>query len=264
MDIIAAHQQGLIEQLEEEVIALAGRARDHGQRAVVLHHLYNHSRGGHEWALAEARRAVRTSAGLTSLRRKLRRWAWRAASRDQAIAAFDLLSDALGEAAQVRTASAYRAYRSSATKALRTEAERCLPPILLASLDQCHAARRAGEALSVEVRIMLAEGSGLMADAAMDRAALDAAWAAIDASRLRRPARAVLGDPALARAAARDERQGWARVERQLRNDPALPPTFRANPAQHFYALQLMLQERRKQRWREACDREPDAFELAA
>jgi hypothetical protein len=47
-------------------------------------------------------------------------------------------------------------------------------------------------------------------------------------------------------------------------NDPALPVSFRANPAQHFYALQHMLRERRRQRMREACDREPDAFELAA
>jgi len=44
----------------------------------------------------------------------------------------------------------------------------------------------------------------------------------------------------------------------------ALPASFRANPAQHFYALQQMLCERRRQQWREACDLEPDAFELAA
>ena len=31
-----------------------------------------------------------------------------------------------------------------------------------------------------------------------------------------------------------------------------------------FYALQQMLRERQRQQWREACDREPDAFELAA
>ena len=42
MDIIAAHRQGLIEQLDDEVAALAGRGRDHAQRAVVLHHLYDH------------------------------------------------------------------------------------------------------------------------------------------------------------------------------------------------------------------------------
>ena len=36
MDIIAAHQQGLIEKLAEEAAALAGRPKDFGQRAVVL------------------------------------------------------------------------------------------------------------------------------------------------------------------------------------------------------------------------------------
>ena len=263
MDIIAAHQQGLIEQLEDEVIALAGRGQDHGQRAVVLHHLYDHSRGGHEWALAEARRALRIAAGLAALRRKLGHWAWRAASRDQAIGALNLLSDALGEAAQIRTASTYRAYRLSATKALRSEAERSLAPNLLVSLDQCHAARRSGDLLSPDARSMLWEECERQAEAATASVALDAAWAAVEFSRLRRPARALLGDPALARAAMRDERRGWARVEGQLRNDPALPAAFRANPAQHFYALQHMLQERRKQQWREACDRELGAFELA-
>ena len=264
MDIIAAHQQGLFEQLEEEVIALTGRPRDHGQRAVVLHHLYDHSRGCHEWALAEARRALRIAAGLAAIRRKLGRWAWRAASRDRARAALELLSDSLGEAAQVRAASAYRAYRLSATKALRSEAERSLPAKLLVSLDQCHDARRSGEALSSDARITLWEESERLVEATIARTALDAAWANIELSGLRRPARALLGDLALARATARDGRRGWARVERQLRSDPALPAAFRANPAQHFYALQHMLQERRKQQWREACDREPGAFELAA
>ena len=76
MDIIAAHQQGLTEQLEEEVAALAGRARDHGQRAMVLHHLYDHSRGAHAWALAEARRALRIAEGLEALAKRLGRWGW--------------------------------------------------------------------------------------------------------------------------------------------------------------------------------------------
>ena len=79
-----------------------------------------------------------------------------------------------------------------------------------------------------------------------------------------RAANKALGDKALAHLAAQDARRGWARVEQELRNDPALPAAFRANPAQHFYALHRDLAERRRQQWREACDREPDAFELAA
>jgi hypothetical protein len=86
----------------------------------------------------------------------------------------------------------------------------------------------------------------------------------VDRTILRRAARRLVGDHAIARAAALDERRGNIWVEQQLRDDPALPASFRANPAQHFYALQHMLRERRRQQWREDCDREPDAFELAA
>jgi len=264
MDIIAAHQQGLIEQLDDEVAALAGRGRDHGQRAVVLHHLYDHSGGGHGWALAEARRAMRISMGLKALRRKLGQWGWRAANRDQAGDALEQLAEAHGEAGRTRAAAAYRAYRLSTTRALRAEAERSLSPALLAALDQCHAARRAGHDLAPEARLALAQASECFAAAAVDQDVLNVAWAAIDRTSLRRAAQRLVGDQALVRAAARDERRGDARVERLLREDAALPITFRANPAQHFYALQHMLRERRRQQWREACDREPDAFELAA
>lgn len=264
MDIIAAHQQGLIEQLEDEVTALAGRERDHGQRAVILHHLYDHSAGGHDWALAEARRAMRISSGLAALERKLGQWGWLAVNREQARRAVELLAEAIGESARLRAAEAYRAYRLSTTKALRSEAERFLSPALLAAFDQCHSARRAGNELAPEARLALAEESELLAAAAVDQGALNAAWAVIDRTNLRRGARRLVGDQALARAAARDEGRGRDRIEQQLREDPALPATFRANPAQHFYALQQMLRDRRRQQWREACDREPDAFELAA
>jgi hypothetical protein len=231
---------------------------------VVLHHLYDHSCGTHGWALAEARRTTRIASGLATLKRKLGRWGWRAAHREQARAALELLADALGAAGRARAAAAYRAYRLSATPALRAEAERSLPPALFSALDQCHTTRRAGEDFALEARLALAEESECLAAAAVDPAALDAAWASIDATGLRRAARKLLADEVLARAAARDERRGWAQLERQLRNDPALPTSFRANPAQHFYALQHMLRERRRQHLREACDREPDAFELAA
>jgi hypothetical protein len=264
MDIIAAHQLGLIEQLDEEVAALAGLGRDHGQRAVVLHHLYDHSAGGHCWALAEARQEIRILSGLAALRRKLGQWSWRGANRDQERNAVNLLADALGETGRTRTAAAYRAYRLVATKALRAEAERSLPPALLALFDQCHAARRAGEEFAADSRLALAQESERLAAARVDQTALEVAWAAIDASGFRRAARRLLDGTALARGAARDERQRPAKVERLLLHDPVLPASFRANPAQQFYALQHMLRERQRQQWREACDREPDAFELAA
>lgn len=264
MDIIAAHQQGLIEQLEEDVQALAGRPRDHGQRAVVLHHLYDHSRAVHEWALIEARRELRIAHGLAALERRLDRWGWMIARRERARVGLAALAKALGKASRARCAAGYRAYRMSATPALRGEAEARLPVELVDALSQVHAARRANEPVSAELRHRLAELSEIHAAGAVDYEALASAWEAINQTGLGRAARRLLGDRALSRGAERDRKLGCGKVEHALRSDPMLPASFRANPAQHFYALQHALAERRRQQWREACDREADAFELAA
>jgi hypothetical protein len=264
MDIIAAHQQGLIEQLDAEVEALAGNPRDHVQRSIVLHHLYEHSGGTHVWALAEARRSLRMAAGVVSLEKRLSRWQWMVRDPDGARAALEELARALGEVARARTIAAYRAYRLSATKALRGEAEASLPQSLLQALDECHSARRAVSAISDETQAVMAEESERHASASTNCARLDAAWVAMEASGVGRSGRRLLGDRALARARSRDERKGWASVEQQLRDDPSLPAAFRINPAQHFYAIQNTLSERRRQQWRELCDLEPDAVALAA
>jgi hypothetical protein len=264
MDIIAAHQQGLIEQLEEDVAALAGRPRDHGQRAVVLHHLYDHSRGVHSWALLEARRELRIARALGALHDRLDRWGWLIRRREEARTALKLLAEALGEASRARCAAAYGAYRLSATPGLLAQAELRLPGELRVALEQCHAARRADQTVPLEVAQQLADLSEIHAVSASAGDAIAAAWHAIDATGLKRAARKLLGEKALARAAARDRKRGPYKLEAELRADEALPASFRANPAQHFYALQLAQAERRRQKWREACDREPDAFELAA
>ena len=264
MDIIAAHQQGLIEQLDNEVQALGGRARDHAQRAMVLHHLYDHSRGSHVWALAEARRSLWIADGIARLERRISRWGWTVLKREMAEASLQELSEALGEAARSRMIAAYRAYRLSATKALRVEAEASLPEALLDALDQCHRFRREGERLPAEITQLLDEESERLADASVDHEALDRAWTLVEATGLGRSAKRLLGPKIFARRRAREERRGWARVEGELRSDPALPAAFRANPAQHFYALQRLLAERRRQHWRELCDLEADSVALAA
>src|SRR5687767_14406122 len=127
MDIIAAHQQGLIEQLEHEVAAIAGRPRDLCQRAMVLHHLFDHSRGAHQWALAEARRALRIERGLETLGKTVDRRIWILSRREEAKRALAQLAGALGEESRARCAAAYLAYRLSSTPALRSEAEQRLP-----------------------------------------------------------------------------------------------------------------------------------------
>lgn len=264
MDIIAAHQQGLIEQLEDEVAAIAGRPQDHGQRAMALHHLFDHSRGAFEWALAEARRELMISAGLDALARRLDRWGWLSTRRDEVRRALAQLTEAIGEESRARCGAAYMAYRLSATPALRSVAEQRLSPILLDALDRCHAARRSGEPVSKEVVTMLGEQSEAAAVAAADQEPVCAGWSAIGSTSLGGLAKRLLGAKACGRAKARDRKRGWAKVEIELRDDPRLPGSFRVNPAQHFYALRRALAERRRKQWREACDREEGSFELAA
>ena len=146
--------------------------------------------GRHGWALAEAR-AMRISSGLAALERKLGQWGWLAVNREQARQALELLAEAIGEAARVRAAAAYRAYRLSTTKALRAEAEQNLSPALLAAFDRSHAARRAGDDLPPEARLALAEESERLAAAAVDQGSSNPAWAVMDRTSLRRGETAV-------------------------------------------------------------------------
>jgi hypothetical protein len=264
MDIIAAHQQGLIEKLAEEAAALGGRPKDFGQRAVVLHHLYDHSRGAHHWALAEARRELRIAEALTALRRRLARWGWLAARRERARVSLEALADALGEQSRARCVAAYTAYRLTGARSLRDEAENSLPSELLDALSACHAARRSGAAMGGLEVGALYDASEAFVLVSKTLEAVEAAWLAIDATGLRRAAHRLLGARALNRALGGDRKRGWPKIDAALRQDPLLPASFRANPAQHFYALQNVMADRRRQQWREECDRDEDSFELAA
>ena len=118
--------------------------------------------------------------------------------------------------------------------------------------------------MTADAKGALAKESERLGASSVDLDMLEAAWEEIDATGIGRSARRLLGDRSLARYRDRDEREDWARVERQLRSDPSLPASFRANPAQHFFAMQLMLAKRRRQKWRELCDQETDAVALAA
>ena len=58
MNIIESHRLGLIEQLESEAVALAGRGRDAAQRAVVCHHVADMLGLAHGYALLAAHGAL--------------------------------------------------------------------------------------------------------------------------------------------------------------------------------------------------------------
>ena len=207
---------------------------------------------------------MRIARAIARLHKSPDGWGWSSRRRGEARAALFGLAYAVGEASRARCASAFSAYRLTGAAALRSEAERRLPEGLLVALRLCHQARRSATMLADRDRVLLWESSEDLAATAVDQGSLDLAWERIGGTGLARMAAKLLGGPAMERARARDVARGWSKGEEILRADPLLPAAFRANPAQHFYSLQHLIAERRRKQWREACDREPGAFELAA
>lgn len=264
MDLIASHRHGLIDQLDAETAALAGRPGDHLQRAIVLHHLYDHSRGSHGWALVAAADALRIARGLERLEARLGGWTWREGRRAEAKAALDRLRSVLGEAEQARCAAAYRAYRMTATPALAGEGAELVGEPLASSLGAMHAARRAGEKVDAATRRELAMLSEQAAGSAVKPEALSSALAGIAVTAIGKAAARLVSPSDRLAAFDRAERKGWTRLETEIVGAAELPARFRANPAQHFYAMLRDLEERRRKDWREALDMDPCAVELAA
>lgn len=245
MDIIAAHREGLTEKLDLECSDLAGRARDFGQRAIVLHHLYDHSLGGHWWALLEATRQMEIDRALQSLEAKAGAW-WRGGKAQEAArGALSALQLALGEEQARRTALAYRTYRMAGTPAL---AETLADSDHARQLVELHSLRRERLEIAPERAATLVDAVEADVGVILDDA-LASAWARIDETHLGKAARAALKRPPLVQLIARHRKKGWAKLDRSLREDAFLPAAFRANPAQHFYALQHSLAERRRRDW---------------
>ena len=287
MDVIAAHQQGLIEQLRLDAEALAGRPGDFAQRAATYHHLFQHSGGNHSFPLLAAHGAL-WGAGYfrTGMRvGKLLSYRFRRGQRGDRLAALDRFTDALREINRKVCVETYFVYRLSASRALRGEAEARIEPVLLDALDQIHAHRRAGTVAPMADRRALFDAFFEWEQRAVVTPHIDQAFADFDWPELARIARrpairfVYLGwrplrfadfasaEERLAqgrRAFERAERHGWAKVERSLAAYGEMPRSFIANPAQHFYALLHGLQEKRRNRWREACDRDSLGVALAA
>ena len=287
MDIIAAHQQGLIEQLRLDAEALAGRPCDFAQRAATYHHLYQHSGGNHAFPLLAAHGAL-WGAGYfrTGMRvGKLLSHRFRGGRQAAMIEQLERFTDALREINRQVCVETYFTYRLSASPAFRDEAEARIEPVLLDALDRIHAHRRAGSLAPLADRATLFEAFFEWEQRAIVAPLLDEAfrqfeWPELHWIALRPAIRfAFLGwrplrfgdftsqDERLikgVRAFERAERLGWREVERSLADYGEMPDSFCANPAQHFYGLLRSFQDRRRMQWREAADRDCEATPLAA
>jgi len=262
MDIIESHRLGLIEQLESEAVALAGRGRDSAQRAVVYHHVADMLGLAHGYALLAAHGALAIDAAMMRMEAQARRALWRLTRAERAalagrVAAFGATLRAFDAE---RCAGVLLAYRLVATPSLDAEAAKRLDPDLLVALRDAQSLRGQADAAA---RHTLFLAHQRWAEAVFGER-IEQAIAALDwrlGARVLREAIEALRIPV--KLYERADRRGLARIGRRLRRARGLPETFAANPAQAFFKLQRDVAGRR--RGLDVDDLSPDdAVRLAA
>jgi hypothetical protein len=230
MDLISAHRDGLAAQLAAEAHGLAGRGGDHVQRAIVYHHLFDHSGGRHAYALLAAEGALAIEAALEAMRGAAKHalWRLRGPRRAAMIARIERFGEALAAIDAARCEAMWVAYRAA-----QHEATAALVPPALGGLREGD-----GETLFKAHQAWAEERWGLEIEVALDGLAWPLAPAPVAA------AVRALRIPVDRFAKAR--RQGLRKVEAGILADKRLPPKFAANPAHHYYILQRHMAERRR------------------
>ena len=230
MDLISAHRHGLGDQLREEAEGLTGRPQDDVQRAIVAHHLFDHSAGRHAYALFAAEAALGFEEALDALRTAAKRARWRI-GRNRSVELLERV-EAFGAALAgidaERCAAMWIAYRAA-----QHDATHAMVPAELAALH-------GGDARAIfAAHQAWFEGRwGL---------ALEAAIVALDWPLRAAPVTALLeGLRIPATRLDKAERRGLRKAEAVLVADKRLPARFAANPAHHYYALQRAMAARRR------------------
>jgi hypothetical protein len=245
MDIIASHQGGLIEQLEAEATALAGRACDSVQRAITCHHVADMLGLAHGYALLAAEASLALDEALARLERQAGRWRWSVSrtARAELVERARVFAAAARRIDGERCAGVLMAYRLVATPGLGGEAKRRLDSEMLASLQAVQSTR--GET-DRDARRALFDAHARWAEK-MFGAAVDEAVAALGWPHGPKAVRAVVAALLIPAAQLeRAERRGLWRVEARLRKSKRMPEGFAANPAQAFFKLQRQIIERRR------------------
>lgn len=166
--------------LRDQAVTLAGGTGDLAQRASVYHHLYAHSGGNHAFPLLAAHGALWASGYF---RRGMRFGALVARAHEIGGADRAALMQALHRFAEdfrdinrrvcVET---FFIYWLTARPHLRAEAERMVPPGLLAAMDHCHDVRRRGVRLVESERRKLFEAFFLWEQANIVGPSIDSAF----------------------------------------------------------------------------------------
>jgi len=146
--------------IREEAEHLAGTRQSFAQRAAVHHHLYAHSLGNHALALIAAHGSLWALAYLKRMRRAAELLKWEHLSpgrRKKRVEALCLFADTIGEIDRQLFITSYATYRLTEHRKTHQLASATLPVALAVQLQECHAARRAGERYGGKDRRVLFE-----------------------------------------------------------------------------------------------------------
>lgn len=261
--IATPHPRSHHRQLRREAELLAGGVRDLSQRAMVYHHLFEHSAGNHTFPLIAAHGAM-WAKGYFQLGMRLGfLFALQHATSPDARAAklgqLTAFADAFRDINRRVCVETYTAYHFTARWGHHAAAAELIPSSLLEELNRCHAACRRGRTLSVEQKRALFGAffhweQETIVGPAVTEATLSFAWPLMRSLALRPfirftyfPKSSVLAFKNFACTAERIEkgfrafdlaaRVGWEHLERSAGHYRVLPDTFFVGSAEHFAAL---------------------------
>jgi len=249
--------------LHRDAERLAGHLADLAQRATVYHHLFEHSGRNHIFPLIAAHGAL-WAGGYFQFGMKLGlccswQYAISAGKRQQRLKQLAEFADAFRGINRRVCVDTYTSYHFTRRFGDHPEAERFVPPALLASLNRCHAAQRNGRELSTGERREVFQAFFLNEQETVVGPGIERATAAFDWSLMK----FLALRPMIRFAYFRDRRPllfcnfankqeriekglcafdlaaqaGWDHVESSLRHYKILPAAFFASSKQHFAAV---------------------------
>jgi hypothetical protein len=259
----AIDAESLVDSLRREATALAGSIGSLAQRASVYHHMFEHSGRNHAFPLLAAHGALWAKgyfqAGM--------RFGWAAAwgeamlgaDRQDLVRRLHRFADDFRDINRRVCVETYFIYHLTADRRLAGVSGKLVPPDLLDQMARCHAARRAGQALSeIERRSLftaffLWEQENIVGPA-VERAFEEFHWPLIKALALKPrirfayfPRRAPLIFKSFADMDERIDRglaafdlaatAGWEAVEAALSSYGLMPSEFSADPARYFLTM---------------------------
>lgn len=259
----AEDSHDLLDSLRREATVLAGTIGSLTQRASVYHHMFEHSGRNHTFPLLAAHGALWAKgyfqAGMRFGSAAAYGQAVFGADRQDLVRSLHKFADDFRDVNRRVCVETYFIYHLTADRRLAIASENVVPPDLLEQMTRCHAARRAGRAMSDMERRSLFTAFFLweqrnIVGPAIERAFNEFRWPLIKALALKPrirfsyfPRRFPLVFENFSDMDERIEKglaafslaskAGWKSVEAALGTYGLMPGEFNADPARYFHTM---------------------------